>query len=83
MKKIIVILFLFAAVSVLAQDIPDDDTSSKPTITAIGKPDGKKVEMKIGKDGGTFASADGKIKLIIPEGAVSKKQHSVFSPLLT
>ncbi len=81
MKKIIVILFLFVAVTVSAQDIPDDDTTSKPAITEIGKPDGAKSEMKIGKDGGSFTSSDGKIKLTIPEGAVSKKTTFSIQPV--
>ena len=80
MKKI-VIIFLFAAVTVSAQNIPDDDTTAKPAITAIGKPDGKKAEMKIGKDGDSFSSSDGKVKLIIPEGAVSKKTTFSIQPV--
>ena len=81
MKKIIVIIFLFAAVNVSAQDIPVEDTTSKPAITEIGKPDGEKSEMEIGKDGGSFTSSDGKVNLIIPEGAVSKKTTFSIQPV--
>ena len=81
MKKIIVIIFLFAAVNVSAQDIPPEDTTAKPAITEIGKPDGAKAEMIIGKDGGSFTSSDGKIRLIIPEGAVSKKTTFSIQPV--
>ena len=69
------------SVTVSAQNIPAEDTTAKPAITAIGKPDGEKAEMKIDKDGGSFTSSDGKIRLIIPEGAVSKKTTFSIQPV--
>jgi hypothetical protein len=81
MKKIIVVFFLFIAATVSAQNTPPEDTTGKPAITGIGKPDGEKTEMKIGKEGGSFASADGKVKLIIPEGAVSKNTTFSIQPI--
>ena len=36
--------------------------------------------MKIGKEGGSLTSSDGKIRLIIPEGAVSKKTTFSIQP---
>src|ERR1035437_1660298 len=80
MKKIFVIVFLCFAVTVSAQNIPAEDTTAKPAIAAIGKPDGEKTEMKIGKDGGSFISSDGKVRLIIPEGTVSKKTTFSIQP---
>jgi hypothetical protein len=80
MKKIIVFTFLFASVTASAQNNPVEDTTAKPAITAIGKPDGAKTEMKIGKDGGSITSSDGKTQLIIPEGAVSKKTTFSIQP---
>ncbi|HMG68628.1 MAG TPA: hypothetical protein VK588_13110 [Chitinophagaceae bacterium] len=77
MKKITVFTFLFASLTVSAQNNIAEDTTAKPAITAFGKSDGEKIEMKIGKDGGSIISPDGKIKLIVPEGAVSKK--TIFS----
>ena len=73
MKIIIVSFFLLAFVIAAAQNNTAEDTAAKPAITAIGKPDGEKTEMKIGKEGGSFTSSDGKIELKVPEGAVSKK----------
>jgi hypothetical protein len=61
MKKIIVVAFLLFSIIVSAQNVAKEDTVAKPAITAIGKPDGEKTEMKI--------------RLIIPEGAVSKKTN--------
>ncbi len=80
MKKIIAFTFLFVALTASAQDIPDDDTTAKPAITAIGKPDGEKTQMKIGKEGGGITSSDGKVSLIFPEGALSKKTTISIQP---
>jgi hypothetical protein len=81
MKKIIAFFFLLVAVNASAQNDVAEDTTAKPAITAIGKPDGKLKEMKIGKDGGSLSSSDGKITLIIPEGAVSKKTIFSIQPI--
>lgn len=80
MKKIIAFIFLFISVNVSAQNKSVEDTTAKPAITAIGKPDGEKTEMKIGKEGGSFTSSDGKIRLIIPEGTVTKKTTFSIQP---
>jgi hypothetical protein len=80
MKKTITSIFLLLALNVTAQINVVEDTITKPFITAIGKPDGDKTSMKIGKEGGSFTSSDGKIRLIIPEGAVSKKTTFSIQP---
>jgi hypothetical protein len=74
MKKIIAFIFLFASIASQAQN------EITPAITALGKPDGEKTEMKIDKEGGSFTSSDGKVRLIIPEGAVSKKTTFSIQP---
>lgn len=73
-------MFLFVSIKTIAQNSPVHDTTAKPAITIIGKPDGEKAEMKIGKDGGSISSSDGKAELIIPEGSVTKK--TTFSIIL-
>jgi len=80
MKKIIAFIFLFVTVTASAQNIPSNDTTARPAITAIGKPDGEKTEMKIGKEGGGITSSDGKVSLIFPEGALSKKTTISIQP---
>ena len=80
MKKTIAFVFLFVSVNVLAQNKTAEDTVAKSAITAIGKLDGEKTEMKIGKEGGSFTSSDGKVRLIIPEGAISKKTTFSIQP---
>jgi hypothetical protein len=79
-KKILVFIFLFLSVTASAQTEVAEDTTATPALTAIGKPDGEKTTMKIGKEGGSFTSSDGKIRLIIPEGAVSKKTMFSIQP---
>lgn len=81
MKKISAVILLLFSIIAAAQDELAEDTTAKPAITAIGKPDGLKAEMKIGKDGGRFASSDGKVELIIPGGAVSKKTTFTILPI--
>lgn len=80
MKKLIAFTFFFVSLTASAQNDAVEDTAAKPAITAIGKPDGEKTVMKIGKEGGSFTSSDGKIRLIIPEGAVSKKTMFSIQP---
>lgn len=67
--------------NVFAQNKIIEDTTSKPAITERGKPDGKKTEMKIGNDGGSLISSDGKVELKIPEGAISKKTTFSIEPI--
>ena len=52
-----------------------------PVITAVGKPNGKKTEIKINKDGGSLKSSDGMAELIFPAGAVSKKTNISIQPI--
>lgn len=79
MRKIIAIALLFIAVSAIAQNGPD--TTAGPVITAIGKPDGAKTEIKINKDGSSLQSSDGMVALIIPEGAVPKNTVISIQPI--
>ncbi len=79
MRKIIAIALLFIAVSAIAQNGPD--TTAGPVITAVGKPDGAKTEIKINKDGSSLQSSDGMVALIIPEGAVPKNTVISIQPI--
>lgn len=81
MKEIIFFTCLFVCVNAAAQNNAAEDTITKPAVTTIGKPDGEKREIKIGKDGGSLLSSDGKTELIIPEGAVSKKTIFSIQPI--
>jgi hypothetical protein len=81
MKKIFAILILICEMTASAQDHSNAEGAPKVAITDKGKPDGEKSEMKIGKEGGSFTSSDGKIRLIFPEGALSKKTNISIQPV--
>ena len=80
MKKTIVFALLFVAVNISAQN--DADTAAKPIITAVGKPDGTKTEIKVPKDGSTLKSSDGMVELIIPEVAGPKNTIISIQPIV-
>lgn len=81
MKKIIFFSFLFISLAASAQDDATEDTVATPVITAVGKPDGKKTEIKLTKDGGRLISSDGMVELIFPAGAISKKTDISIQPI--
>lgn len=81
MKKIIVFIFLFVSVNASAQNIAVTDTVIRFGVTEKGKPDGEKAENEISKDGGSLQSSDGKVELIFPAGAVTKKTTISIQPV--
>ncbi len=76
-----VIIFLFTAINASAQNKKTEDSLVIPLITAAGKPDGKKTEIKIKKDEARLRSSDGMLELIIPAGAVSPKTIISIQPI--
>jgi hypothetical protein len=52
------------------------------SITAIGKPDGEAETNEISTEGGTIVSADGKLELLFPQGALSKKKKITIQPVI-
>ena len=81
MKKIIVFILLFVSVNASAQNIAVTDTVIRFGVTEKGKPDGEKAENEISKDGGSLQSSDGKVELIFPAGAVTKKTAISIQPV--
>jgi hypothetical protein len=81
MRKIIAFIFLLTSAGALAQNDLLKDTVVQPIITELGKPDGAKVEMQIGKDGGSLKSSDGKVELIFPAGALKENTNIVIQPV--
>lgn len=65
-----------------AQNIVVADTVIKFGITEKGKPDGEISETKIGKEGGSIQSSDGKVELIFPSGAITKKTTISIQPII-
>src|SRR5262249_19944527 len=81
MKKIMCIrlaafclCFLYLNTAVAQQDNLTIKYLRMDSVTALGKPIGEEVSQEIGKDGGAIVSDDGRIELIIPEDALSKKK---------
>jgi hypothetical protein len=68
-------------INAIAQTDAAADTTAKPAITAFGKDDGVKTEIKIGTAGGSISSADGVVTLIFPEDALSKKTTISIQPV--
>ncbi len=81
MKKIITSILILFTQTATAQTNVVIDSLAKPVISAIGKPAGKKTEIKITKSGGRLKSSDGLVELIIPEGAVAPKTIISIEPI--
>jgi hypothetical protein len=81
MKPITFFLFLWFSITAAAQSISTEDGAAAAVITKSGVPAGAKTEVKVTKDGGRLKSSDGKIELLIPPGAVSKKTDISIQPV--
>lgn len=75
------IVFLLHILYPSAQNIVVADTIIKFGITEKGKSDGEISETKIGKEGGSIQSSDGKVELIFPSGAITKKTSISIQPI--
>jgi hypothetical protein len=56
-------------------------TDTSIAVTAAGTPDGNPVTKTIGATGGTISSADGRIDLVIPPGALSSDIALTIQPI--
>jgi hypothetical protein len=74
------ILFL-TGVTATAQNIVITDTLLHFGVTEKGSPVGERSENQIDKKGGNIQSSDGKVELIFPEGALSKKTTVSIQPV--
>jgi hypothetical protein len=90
MKKILILLLLFAVLSANAQtdttgvqtDSVEIQIITLPDSTAIGAPDGKSVSKEIGLAGGKIVSYDGRVELIFPAGALSINTPISIQPIV-
>jgi hypothetical protein len=90
-KKILISVVLFAALSTSAQTnvaIRETDSAEVqlvqlPDSTGSGIPTGKKVIKEIGTSGGTIVSDDGRIELIFPVDALAKTTEISIQPITT
>lgn len=69
---------------VLNPDQPDTNTPSPPateSVTPVGTPEGPAVTARIGPAGGIIVSADERIRITIPAGALTADQTISVQPL--
>ncbi|HEY0355051.1 MAG TPA: hypothetical protein VGC29_02535, partial [Flavisolibacter sp.] len=83
MKKILLafLIFLSNQVYAVAFDSLPIKILRLDSITAKGKPEGTASSMEINKSGGNIVSDDGRLELIFPEGALSKKRKISIQPV--
>ncbi|GAO42608.1 hypothetical protein [Flavihumibacter petaseus] len=58
-----------------------EPVSNTPLITLPGQPDGPSVTKSIGTAGGTISTADGRIRLEIPAGALAEERTISIQPV--
>ncbi len=80
MKFAAVLFLLQVSSTLLAQDdsIP---IIQAPTRTAIGKAAGEKVSARFSREGGRLHSQDGRLELVIPEGALGSRTTISIQPV--
>lgn len=81
MKNIFLLLLLASFYQFLLAQEDSIDIKFAPTLTTIGKPIGDKVSEPIDREGGRIISADKKMELIIPQGALSKRTDISIQPV--
>ena len=84
MKNIIVILLILffdhnLSIAQTSEGYATD--SAKLFISGFGKAVGSAATLKIGKEGGTIRSDDGRVEVIFPEGALKKKTEISIQPV--
>lgn len=72
MFRVAFIIYFFLPINIYAQTL-SADTSSKSCITSPGTPFGNTSTAKMGSSGGTIKSADGKLEIVFPAGALEKE----------
>jgi hypothetical protein len=85
MKTMFVISFLLLSLFARAQSDRDRAQWEKDSLSVFGPtpkgtPDGQLAKKMIGTDGGSLISADNKVELIIPPGALSKETEISIQP---
>jgi hypothetical protein len=81
MIKVLIVLMLATPFICIAQTDTAGFIETPHIATAIGKPNGERVSVKMNKEGGSIKSTDGRVELIIPEGALSSKTTISIQPI--
>ncbi|HYC28443.1 MAG TPA: hypothetical protein VEB42_06490 [Chitinophagaceae bacterium] len=86
MKKILYFFAIAAILSACSKPVTPADQSPPPprgsaVATEIGQPTGNAISKAIGSNGGSIASADGKVTVNIPAGALESNQTISLQPI--
>lgn len=83
MKPLAIFLLILFALSACKKPvvIPTPESPSVPLVTAVGNTIGDAIQQIIGASGGSITSADGKITLDIPAGALESNQNISIQPI--
>jgi hypothetical protein len=83
MKKNLVLIILVVAASLAAckKGGGGGAPEVEPSVTAVGTNDGTAVTKTIGSAGGTIASDDGEVELVIPSGALTTNTDITIQPI--
>lgn len=73
-NRFLVLIIAIAFLSVSCEKVNNNTEDGKPIVTDKGTPYGQMVTVDVGPAGATIVSPDGKLKLIIPEGALSSSK---------
>jgi len=81
-KGLLLLLLIPLTLSCCKKDTTaPEEPAPAPLITTAGTPDGTPVTQTIGAAGGTLTSADGRMKLVIPAGALSEDREITMQPV--
>ena len=87
MKKFLPLFIIYCVLAITGcKKIGDNDNTPDvideiPAVTEIGVPAGTATTKEIGASGGTIISADGKIEIAVPAGAVSSNTTFSIQPI--
>ena len=92
MKNIFLCLSLIGMLAACSKPVPNPDgppppppppgsPASKIAVTEVGQPTGPATIKTIGSGGGTITSADGKVVLTIPAGALDRNETISMEPI--
>ena len=63
------------------EESPNPIDDGEPAVTEVGTPTGPAITKEIGPDGGSISSADGKLDITIPSGAVATQTQFSIQPV--
>ena len=83
MKNLLLLSLVFFSTTAYASTVDTLPIILKrlDTVTVKGKPSGKPNSMEIDKGGGRLVSDDGRLELIFPQGALTKKKKITIQPV--